>query len=99
MKNPQARESGFSLSLFKRLSEAHPDSVVNLEHQYRMNADIMSLSNEFVYSQRLRCGSDQVANLKLDLPHLNTVLNSIHSNIAAPCDGRGCWIRHVLSPE
>jgi DNA replication ATP-dependent helicase Dna2 len=49
------------VSLFKRLSEAHPQAVVNLEFQYRMNADIMLLSNTLVYNHRLRCGTPAVA--------------------------------------
>ena len=33
VRNLDAREFGFSKSLFKRLYEARPDSVVNLAHQ------------------------------------------------------------------
>lgn len=35
--------------------------VVNLEHQYRMNADIMKLCNYLTYGYRLRCGNQDVA--------------------------------------
>ncbi len=41
IRNNEARDNGMDISLFKRLSEAHPQSVVNLEYQYRMNQDIM----------------------------------------------------------
>lgn len=49
------------VSLFKRLCEAHPNAVVNLEYQYRMNSDIMLLSNTLIYNHRLRCGTPTVA--------------------------------------
>jgi DNA replication ATP-dependent helicase Dna2 len=42
------------------LSEAHPESVVDLSMQYRMNEDIMCLSNELIYEGRLKCGSEEV---------------------------------------
>ena len=45
------------ISLFKRLSERHPHAVVSLEHQYRMNQDIVELSNTLIYEQRLKCGT------------------------------------------
>ncbi|KAJ3545844.1 hypothetical protein NMY22_g2278 [Coprinellus aureogranulatus] len=69
VKNPQARRGGLDVSLFRRLSDAHPDSVVDLREQYRMNEDIMALSNKLIYSDRLRCGSEEVAKRKLVLPN------------------------------
>lgn len=56
------------VSLFKRLSEHHPQAVVCLEHQYRMNQDIMALSNTLIYEERLKCGTPQVANALLNIP-------------------------------
>ncbi len=56
-----ARAGGLDESLFKRLSDAHPEAVVRLTHQYRMCADIMALSNTLVYGGMLRCGSAAVA--------------------------------------
>src|SRR6188768_1561157 len=44
-----ARKEGFDVSLFSRLCDAHPEAVANLAMQYRMNEDIMALSNELVY--------------------------------------------------
>lgn len=61
IRNNEARDSGMDLSLFKRLSEAHPQAIVNLEYQYRMNQDIMVLSNALIYNYRLRCGTPAVA--------------------------------------
>jgi DNA replication ATP-dependent helicase Dna2 len=65
-----AAERGMDVSLFSRLCEAHPHAVSRLRLQYRMNADIMSLSNELIYSMQLRCGSAAVANAALDIPRL-----------------------------
>ena len=33
VRNPQAREKGMDVSLFKRLGEAHPQAAVQLTHQ------------------------------------------------------------------
>ena len=52
------------ISLFRRLSEKYPQSVVNLEYQYRMNKEIMLLSNSLVYNYRLRCGTPAVAEVR-----------------------------------
>lgn len=45
-----------------------PQAVVALREQFRMNADIMALSNALVYSGQLRCGSAAVADASLILP-------------------------------
>jgi DNA replication ATP-dependent helicase Dna2 len=44
------------------LTDAHPEATVDLGYQYRMNEDIMALSN------KLKCGSEQVRDQKLVLP-------------------------------
>ena len=87
VQNQEAREKGFATSLFKLLSDAHPNSVVSLEYQYRMNEDIMSLSNELIYSHRLKCGSDAVAKrqLKVDTALLSKLTEE--------------WIKRVFKPE
>jgi DNA replication ATP-dependent helicase Dna2 len=59
----EAKQKGLDVSLFKYLSEAHPQAIVTLEYQYRMNEDIMTLSNTLIYHNRLRCGTPQVANV------------------------------------
>ncbi|GJN93127.1 hypothetical protein Rhopal_006172-T1 [Rhodotorula paludigena] len=68
VRNHAARKGGLDISLFKRLSDAHPSAVVNLTHQYRMNADIMLLSNKLVYSNRLQVGDERVGLRRLALP-------------------------------
>ncbi|GAA6010418.1 hypothetical protein JCM10207_001295 [Rhodosporidiobolus poonsookiae] len=68
VRNHAARKGGLDVSLFKRLSDAHPAAVVNLTHQYRMNSDIMRLSNELVYRGELKVGDVSVGGRRLVLP-------------------------------
>jgi DNA replication ATP-dependent helicase Dna2 len=76
------------VSLFRRLSDTHPHAVVDLAFQYRMNEDIMLLSNKLIYGDRLRCGSQIVANQTLKLPD-PSFLHGLD-------DG---WLRHLLNEE
>ncbi|KAF6836512.1 DNA replication ATP-dependent helicase Dna2 [Colletotrichum musicola] len=110
VQNEEAREGGLDVSLFKLLSDKHPDSVVNLEHQYRMCEDIMTLSNTLIYKGRLRCGTEQLRLKKLDVPNL-AALKQLHydttsilrpgtpksfcTSIAENC----CWLRDLLDGE
>lgn len=43
-------------SLFVKLKEKHPLTCDKLTIQYRMNSDIMSLSNTCVYNNEMKCG-------------------------------------------
>ncbi|KAL4448106.1 hypothetical protein ABPG75_005325 [Micractinium tetrahymenae] len=63
----QAEAGGLGESLFKRLSAAHPQAVVQLPVQYRMAADIMLLPNTLIYNHALRCGTDGIAQATLRL--------------------------------
>ncbi|KAK6119270.1 hypothetical protein DH2020_046996 [Rehmannia glutinosa] len=65
VQSPEAKENGMSVSLFCRLSEAHPHAIAALHCQYRMCAAIMELSNALIYGNRLRCGSAEIENAKL----------------------------------
>ncbi|XP_024544852.1 DNA replication ATP-dependent helicase/nuclease DNA2 isoform X1 [Selaginella moellendorffii] len=65
VQSAEAREKGMAISLFRKLSEAHPFAVAALEFQYRMCSAIMNLSNVLIYGNRLRCGSTEVANARL----------------------------------
>ncbi|GFP90454.1 DNA replication ATP-dependent helicase/nuclease dna2 [Phtheirospermum japonicum] len=65
VQSPEAKENGMSVSLFCRLSEAHPQAIATLHSQYRMCAAIMELSNALIYGNRLRCGSTEIENAKL----------------------------------
>jgi DNA replication ATP-dependent helicase Dna2 len=60
-----ARKKGYDVSLFKLLADAHEEDVAHLRLQYRMNEEIMSLSNRLVYEGRLKCGNREVAERKL----------------------------------
>ncbi|OGE48202.1 hypothetical protein PENARI_c031G03285 [Penicillium arizonense] len=108
VQNKAAQEGGLDVSLFKLLSDAQPDSVVNLEHQYRMCEEIMLLSNTLIYSGRLKCGTPQVAARSLDLPNINA-LDQFHAkdfghspsqkDICLGTPHASCWLRDVLSPS
>ncbi|KAG9134113.1 hypothetical protein Leryth_004792 [Lithospermum erythrorhizon] len=65
VQSTEAKENGMAVSLFCRLSEAHPQAISALRSQYRMCAPIMELSNALIYGNRLRCGSSDIANAKL----------------------------------
>ncbi|KAJ7175873.1 DNA replication factor Dna2-domain-containing protein [Mycena filopes] len=94
VRNHDARKGGLDVSLFRRLSDAHPEAVVNMAHQYRMNEDIMTLSNRLVYGDRLRCGSEAVARQSLVLPD-RSFLQNMHLEKA--CHSGGCWIDRLMA--
>ncbi|KAG6852485.1 hypothetical protein C0991_011583 [Blastosporella zonata] len=95
VRNPAARKGGLDVSLFRRLSDAYPHAVVDLTHQYRMNEDIMFLSNQLIYGDRLRCGSKSVAEQSLVLPN-RSFLDSLHSQTSSSCSD-GCWMESLMS--
>lgn len=68
VKNKFAQENGLQESLFERLCRTHPQSVVELQEQYRMNQEIMSLSNILIYEGKLRCGTNSVRDQRLEFP-------------------------------
>ena len=86
------------MSLFRRLSEAHPEAVVELQEQYRMNEDVMKVSNALVYENKLQCGSDEVAkrSLAVDVPH---AMEQTHQCGKVACTGAPCWIRDVVDEK
>ncbi|KAF8960597.1 AAA domain-containing protein [Flammula alnicola] len=97
VKNPEARKGGLDVSLFRRLSEAHPEAVVDLRFQYRMNEDIMLLSNRLIYSDRLRCGNEAVAKASLVLGDRG-FLGRLHRGGGGDHDGCGeqCWLERLV---
>lgn len=110
VQNEEARVGGLDVSLFKLLSDTHPDSVVNLEHQYRMCEDIMTLSNTLIYEGRLKCGTEDLRHQKLDMPHIENLRQKHHNadTIMRPGTPRSfctawtndsCWLRNLLDPE
>ncbi|KAK7743988.1 DNA replication endonuclease-helicase Dna2 [Diatrype stigma] len=110
VQNEEARTGGLDISLFKLLSDTHPSSVVNLEHQYRMCEDIMALSNTLIYKGRLKCGTEALRNQKLDVPHMealqhrhydsNTILRpGTPRSICTGWSTENCWLRSLIDPE
>ncbi|KAF7299539.1 DNA replication helicase [Mycena chlorophos] len=93
VRNKDARKGGLDVSLFRRLSEAHPYAVIDMSHQYRMNEDIMTLSNRLVYNGKLRCGSEEVAKRSLALPD-HSFLRRLHQGHA--CHSTGCWLERLM---
>ncbi|KAI4353108.1 hypothetical protein L6164_002081 [Bauhinia variegata] len=83
VRSAEARENGMGVSLFCRLSEAHPQAISALQSQYRMCRGIMDLSNALIYGDRLRCGSSEIANAKLQFSGLECALP---------------WLKDVLNP-
>ena len=57
-----------STSLFERLANEHPQVVMKLTNQYRMNDDINTVSNTLIYGGDLSCGSAEVAARRLEFP-------------------------------
>lgn len=108
VQNREALEGGLDMSLFRLLSEQHPDAVVSLEHQYRMSEDVMALANALIYSGRLKCGNEAVAKRSLALPSSEYALQTHHSTASSaisqpricpsPSDQK-CFITPILSPD
>lgn len=108
VQNKEAQEGGLNVSLFKLLSDAHPASVVNLEHQYRMAEDVQLLSSSLVYDGRLKCGTAGVASRTLHIPDLEGGLSAYHHNTdlrtnftqtqPACLNDPSCFLRHTLLP-
>lgn len=108
VQNKEAQAGGLDVSLFKLLSDTHPSSVVNLEHQYRMCEDVMLLSNTLIYSGRLKCGTSEVAARSLEIPsisglkqhHLGDFSQTIKSRQLCLGTGQGrCWLRDLIEPS
>ncbi|KAJ3575988.1 hypothetical protein NP233_g746 [Leucocoprinus birnbaumii] len=98
VRSVQARQGGLDVSLFRRLSDSHPNAVVELADQYRMNEEIMTLSNRLIYGERLRCGSESVRTRKLTIPKWDAVKRLCEH---ATCthstrQPHGCWLRQLL---
>lgn len=94
MKNPEARRGGLDVSLFRLLSDRHPQAVVDLSFQYRMNEDIMSLSNRLIYGNRLKCGSEEVAKQELVLP-----VDLTEVFLGTVGVGSSGWLEDLMNPK
>lgn len=87
VKSKKAVELGMNISLFQRFANAHPQSVNILSVQYRMNREIMNVSNLLTYDQSMICGSDSIANAKL-------LFRSPESLYKTPS-----WLQSCLNPQ
>jgi DNA replication ATP-dependent helicase Dna2 len=81
---------GYGVSLLKRLADAHPDAVVPLTFQYRMNDDICQLSNDLVYHGNLKCGNEVVRKQKLCLPLFPRGLHKYQQSFP--------WLKRIIDP-
>ncbi|XP_078107030.1 DNA replication ATP-dependent helicase/nuclease DNA2-like [Sander vitreus] len=98
VQNQEARSLGMDESLFKRL-ELHSEAVVQLNVQYRMNRQIMSLSNSLMYEGRLECGSERTATALLTLPFLLSVQSELSSYSKTHTQPDLAWIQPMLLPS
>lgn len=92
--NPEARSLGMDESLFKRL-EHNSEAVVRLNVQYRMNRQIMSLSNSLMYEGRLECGSERTASALVTLPLLCSVQSELSSHPHLNLE----WLQDAVLPD
>lgn len=93
-------DSEIETSLFKRLLDANPSAIVNLEYQYRMNKDIMLLSNTLIYDGKLKCGDEQIAYKLFDCGDFQ-MLDALHlkGGNELSCNINECWIKKILEPR
>lgn len=110
VKNEHARTGGLDVSLFKLLSDSHPDSVVNLAHQYRMCEDIMTLSNTLIYNGQLQCGTEALKTRKLHIPNMTSLSQRHYSpsslarsstprSVCTAPAPRRCWLYDLIDGE
>ncbi|XP_052242582.1 DNA replication ATP-dependent helicase/nuclease DNA2-like [Dreissena polymorpha] len=81
-------ELGMDESLFLHLDRQQ--ATFELHLQYRMNREMMKLSNSLVYEGRLQCGSEAVATQALTIPH---------PHMACQVIAGSAWMRQVLDVQ
>ncbi|XP_033104776.1 DNA replication ATP-dependent helicase/nuclease DNA2-like [Anneissia japonica] len=93
VQSKHAKLLGMDTSLFKHLATTQPDATVSLTLQYRMNFDIMKLSNILVYEGALQCGSDEIARSQLVLTKWDEYRN-VHLRSSQPK-----WLLKLVDPK
>lgn len=61
VKSQLAERKGLNISLFERLCRKNPENVTILKKQYRMNTDILEVSNSIIYNNVMTHGTPEVA--------------------------------------
>ncbi|KAH9006629.1 hypothetical protein EDB86DRAFT_754998 [Lactarius hatsudake] len=61
-----------------------------------MNSDIMLLSNKLIYSDRLSCGNQKIANQSLIMPD-SLFIQRLHELV--PSCGAQCWMKELSLPR
>ena len=86
--NEKAKAGGLSESLFQMIASRNSKAVFSLNEQYRMNQDIMQLSNTLSYNGQMKAGSSNVAQRRLSIEP--------NPNCAKEC----CkWLNFCLDPD
>ena len=86
--NLDFRKEGYDVSLFRKLSEDHPDTILSLTSQYRMNESIMSIANHLVYQNQMQTACNEVSTGTLCL-----------SCWAERKDGLEKWLLYCIDPD
>ncbi|KAK3590495.1 hypothetical protein CHS0354_015484 [Potamilus streckersoni] len=91
VQSKEARTLGMDDSLFSQLDGSSEGvATFELDHQYRMNREIMNLSNKLVYNGCLKCGSVTVETQTLSLPRRESIQQDLDK-----CP----WLKHVTDTE
>eukprot|EP01132_Coremiostelium_polycephalum_P010214 gene10214-12525_t len=93
--NSESKKYGMDISLFKRLSIAHPNSVSTLNYQYRMCKEIMEISNSLIYNDQLKCGNQEVSESTLDINP--ALLKSLQDSIIEIPENK--WLYEICRPD
>lgn len=70
---------------------------MDLRYQYRMNEEIMLLSNRLIYNDKLRCGNDKVAGQSLNLDRKPCA--ALFRGCTCGEETGGCWIQDLMDEK